>query len=501
MQSSTAAAAAPEVRTDAGDLRGRTTDAGIRVFEGIPYAAPPIGTLRWSSPRPARPWSGVREATTPGSICPQLGRSDSGQPMVAGEEDCLSLNVWAPAQASKAPVLLFLHGGGFTGGVGSLYDPSELVARGNIVVTANYRLGALGFLKHAAMRDSAAGNFGILDQQEALRWIKRNVAAFGGDANRVTLWGESGGAFSVCAQLASPSARGLFARAIVQSGPCVNDMLPAKKAERRASSTAAELGCPDPRTAIDCLRAKPFEQLTGLAEDDKLDRRTTDRPWLPTVGTPVLPLQLSAAQRLGTATAVPVLQGGTKDEMRSFVGSGFDDAGRPVTAAQYLQIIQDLYGRDSSRVLAKYPAAKYPTPSLALAQVLTDEGRLVGACTQLVANGLMARRAPVYAFEFAEPRAIQPGQFPYGAHHGVEIPYFFDSTSTSPWQPPPLTPDQQALAVRLLDQWSAFAATGRPAANWAPYRRDVVRSFTAAATEPVNLRQEHQCDFWDSLGR
>ncbi|GAB3809677.1 carboxylesterase family protein [Kribbella italica] len=480
------------VRIDTGQLQGRTTSTGVRVFENIPYAAPPTGPLRWSAPRPARAWSGVRDATQPGPSCPQVGWSADG-PTVNGSEDCLTVNVWAPAEATAAPVLLFLHGGGFTGGAGSLYDPSELVARGNIVVTANYRLGALGFLRHPAMRDPAAGNFGLADQQQALRWIQRNAKAFGGDPRRVTLWGESAGAFSVCAQLVSPSARGLFAQAIVQSAPCTNNLLPARTAETRATKTATDLGCPDPRTAVACLRAKPFQQLTGLAEDDTLDRLTTDRPWLPVTGTALVPLQPRPAHRLGLAAAVPVLQGGTKDEMRSFVGSRYGD----ITAEQYRQILGDLYGGAAAKVLAAYPAAAYPTPSLALAQLLTDEGLLLGACSQLRANDLMRRRAPVYAYEFAEPRTPQPGEFPYGAHHGVETPYFFASTNPGPWEPPPLTPAQRELSGRLLDQWSAFAHTGDP--GWAPYRRDVVRSISVASTGPVDLRSTHRCDFWDQV--
>jgi para-nitrobenzyl esterase len=497
------AAASPPgevVATDAGKVRGETAD-GIRVFEGIPYAAPPVGERRWRAPDRAAPWPGVRDATSPGPICPQLGWSEDGSPVVSGSEDCLSLNVWTPVNASSSPVLVFVHGGGFTTGAGSLYDPSAMVARGNVVVTVNYRLGALGFLDHPGLRDPGAGNFGLADQQAALRWVQRNAAAFGGDPRRVTLWGESAGGFSTCAQLVSPGARGLFQQAIVQSAPCLNDFVPQATAERRGLRTAADLGCADPRTAVECLRDKPFQELTGLNEDPAVvNRKVADRPWLPVTGTHVVPFQPSIAHRLGLAADVPIIHGGTKDEARSFVGSRYDDSGNPMTAEQYPVVVREMYGERAARkILAAYPLTAYPTPSLAFAQILTDEGKLVGACSQLPANDLMKRGAPVYAYEFAEPRTQQPGEFPYGAHHGVDIRYFFDSTDPGPWTPPPLTPEQEQLADRLLDQWTAFARTGSPGAGWKAYEKDVVRSISAARTAPIDLRAEHQCDFWESI--
>lgn len=387
------------VVTDAGKVRG-TEANGVQAYQGIPYAAAPVGERRWRAPQHVTPWAGVRDATRPGAVCPQPGMAG-----IQGSEDCLFLNVWKPQQARDLPVLVFVHGGGFTTGAGSLYDPSRLVARGNIVVTVNYRLGMLGFLAHPGARDLATGNFGLADQQAALRWVQRNAAVFGGDARRVTLWGQSAGAFSTCAQLVSPSARGLFQQAITQSGPCANDFLPLATALRRGAENASALGC----QTVECLRGKPFQEVAALSRiPDRVDRRVADRDWLPVAGTPVVPFQPLVAQRLGLAAAVPIIQGGTKDEARGFVGGRYDDRGRPVTADQYPGIVRDLYGPSADKVLAEYPAARYPSPSLALAQVLTDEGKFVGACSLLPTNDLMARRAPVYAFEFAEPRRVGP---------------------------------------------------------------------------------------------
>jgi para-nitrobenzyl esterase len=333
------------------------------------------------------------------------------------------------------------------------------------VVTVNYRLGVLGFLDHPGLSDPFAGNFGLADQQAALRWIRRNAAAFGGDASNVTLWGESAGAFSTCAQLVAPAARGLFQKAIVQSGPCSNEFVTRPVAEKRGLATATELGCPDPRSAAECLRNKPVQELTRLSEDRvAVHRHIADLPWFPVAGTSAIPLQPTVAQRLGLAANVPIVHGGTKDEMRSFVGSKYDESGHPVTAAEYPAIVRNLYGaRDARKVVAEYPLRNYPTPSLALAQLLTDEGRMLGACSQLRTNDLMARPSP------------------------------------GPWTPPPLTGARKDLADKLLDQWSAFAWTGEPGASWSSYRRGTVLSISASRTAPINLSREHNCGFWQCL--
>jgi para-nitrobenzyl esterase len=224
-------------------------------------------------------------------MCPQLGADGPGQPPhPVGAEDCLYLNVDTPRPAGRPlPVMVFVHGGGFVGGSGAPYDPTRVTDGGQVVVvTMNYRLGALGFLDHPALDDPDAGDFGLADQQAALRWVRGNIAAFGGDPGNVTLWGESAGAFSVCAQLAAPGAQGLFDKAIVQSGPCGNAMPSRPTVQRRGLATAAALGCAGQLGAGECLRAKPIGDLIGLAEDQvhAVHRRIADLPWLPVAGTP-----------------------------------------------------------------------------------------------------------------------------------------------------------------------------------------------------------------------
>jgi para-nitrobenzyl esterase len=409
-----------------------------------------------------------------------------------GSEDCLYLNVEMPRSASgPLPVMVFVHGGGFTGGTGGLYDPTRIVVRGQVVVvTLNYRLGALGFLAHPGLREPYSGNFGTGDQQAALRWVRRNIAAFGGDPGNVTLWGESAGAFSTCAQLAAPGAKGLFHKAIVQSGPCGNALLTRKVAERRGLSTARKLGCADPETAAACLRGKPLSDLVGLYEDQvqSIEPRIAALPWLPVTGTPVLPVQPLEALR---TAAVPMIHGGTRDEMRTFVvqrHAGIDAAG-------YRRVVKELFGAGlGKRVLTAYPANRYPSPALALATLLGDHGGKMGSCSELLADEAAAGRAPVFAYEFSEPVNKIVNGMPMGVPHGADVRYLFDSFYPGV-KPAPHT----ALADSLIDYLTGFARTGSPGADWPAYEHSTVLSISANGVAPVDLSAEHHCDFWARL--
>jgi para-nitrobenzyl esterase len=486
------------VSTSSGLVRG-TIAPDHRGYLGIPYAAPPVGALRWRAPRPVQAWSGVRDATRAGSPCPSL----TGQPpQVTGSEDCLSLNVESPRESSgRLPVMVFVHGGGFANGSGADYDPTRLVTQGKVVVvTINYRLGALGFLDHPALDDPYAGNFGLADQQAALRWVRRNIAAFGGDPGNVTLWGQSAGAFSTCAQLAAPGAKGLFDKAIVQSGPCGNALATRPAARRRGLTMAAKLGCADPKTAARCLRATSFADLTGLGQDQvfTVHRGIAGLPWLPVTGTPALPSQPLTALRRGQAADVPLIQGGTRDEMRAFVAATYDGTGNPVTAAAYPNIVRSLFGTENAQaILAAYPLSRYRTPSLALASLLTDDGGMLGACSQLPADDAAVRRAPVFAYEFSEPTGFAIGDFPFGAAHGTDLPYVLDGSYQGP-NPPMPAGKQKALADELVGLWTRFARTGSPGPQWPRYDQGTAVSFSADRIAPVDLGTEHRCAFWRS---
>ena len=432
-------------RTGDGLVRG-VVAADHRTFSGVPFAAPPVGDLRWRSPQPVAAWDGIRDATHPSDVCPQEG---------GGGEDCLYLNVTTPRGADHLPVMVWIPGGGFVSGAGSAYDPARLAVDGRVVVvTMNYRLGALGFLD--AGDDPAAGNFGLADQQAAMRWARDNIAAFGGDPGNVTLFGQSAGAYSVCAQLAAPGARGLFGKAIVQSGPCVNPFVTRDEARRRADDVLGRLGCAD----LVCLRAKPVSELVGLGAPEVLSATGTLRemPWLPAVGGDFLPSQPIGALPAG----IPLIQGTTRDEMRPFA------AAQPVTAEDYPRILGQVFGSRAQAVLAEYPLANYPSPWIALAAVLTDWGQKVGACPALATDKAGGR---VYAYEFAEGDAA----------HSAELPYLFGGDGP--------------LARAMIGYWSSFARTGDP--GWPAYSDGgQVLSLKTGDIRPVDFAAEHHCAFW-----
>lgn len=415
-----------------------------------------------------------------------------------GSENCLFANVDTPRdRAGKLPVMVFLHGGGFTSGQGATYQPTRITQKGVVVVTLNYRLGALGYLAHPGMREEFAGNFGLADQQAALRWVRSNIAAFGGDPSNVTLWGQSAGAFSVCAQLSAPGARGLFHKAIIQSGPCGNSLVTRSVANNRGTTTATSLGCSNPHTAMECLRRKPLNTLVGLHEDQvsAVRRHIAGMPWQPVVGTAAVPVQPLTAIRLGHAR-MPMIHGSTTDELRPFVANAHDGTGKPLTTGAYPGAVRDVFGhRETPAILAKYPANKYPSPGIALATMLTDYGRTLGACSSPPALAAASRWAPAYGYEFAEPSTESIGTFPLGSYHGYDVRQMFDSRF-----PSEATRSTTAgpVADRVITYWTQFARTGDPGREWPTFHRDTVLSLTSEQVTPINLSRAHNCDFWRS---
>ncbi|MFI7416457.1 carboxylesterase/lipase family protein [Nonomuraea sp. NPDC049684] len=507
------------VRIETGLVRG-ALHAKYRLFQGIPYAAPPVGALRWGSPRPAAAWTGVRAATRPGPACAQVMDFIGDKPSTA--EDCLYLNVTTPRHAAaKLPVMVWIHGGGFLGGSGAIYGAERLAAEGDVmVVTFNYRLNALGFLAHPALNGGPArhgsGNFGIEDQQAVLRWVRANAASFGGDPRNVTLFGESAGGMSSCVHLTAPGSRGLFQRVILQSGPCTLRWpwapstagpdaetwrpKPRAQAERQAVELAAAAGCADPRTAAACLRAKPVSVLL---------KAVGPRGLAPAYGAGVLPQDPVRLLRSGEFAKVPVMHGIIRDEHVTFQ-VGFDaEAGGPIAAKDYPGVLGTFLGLDGKRtakVIRRYPLSDYKgSTSWAMASTLTD---WAWACPAVETNRLLGRHVPTYAYEFSDRTApwfkeAPPQRYPTGAYHAGELQYLFSRAYAGR----DLSPEQRRLSDDMIGYWTRFARTGDPngdrATRWPPYDPSGGQVLSLApgpgGIAEVNLGREHRCDFWKPL--
>src|SRR5690242_4129860 len=483
------------VATAGGTVRGQAV-AATDEFLGIPYAAPPVGALRWQPPRPPAPWHGIRAATSYAPHCPQPS-STFGQ--ASTSEDCLYLNVFTPAtnKARNLPVMVWVHGGSLRTGESNDYNPAELVRHGVVVVTINYRLGALGFLADAALasrRGGPSGNYGLMDQQAALRWVQRNIRGFGGDPGDVTLFGESAGGLSTLAQLASPGARGLFQRAIVESGTYQLTQQPLAAAEAAGQAFAAKAGCATTASAKNtaaCLRGLPVS--TILANEDPVG-------YTPDVDGAVLTQSIKTALARGQFNRVPVVIGTNHDEYRLFVAV-YQFLGQRVTAANYQSMIASTLGVSAAiagKIAAQYPLSRYPSPPVALGAVGTDA---IFACHALTAEESLARYVPTYAYEFNDENApepfLPPAGFPYGAAHASELPYLFNPTSVT--HPVPFSQAQQKLAAAMKQDWTNLAKTGIPAPGWPKFTSASQQMLSLVPPAPqveTDFAAQHHCAFW-----
>src|SRR5215469_15789005 len=384
-----ARASGPVVGTTNGPVRG-LANGTVNEFLGIPYAAPPVGALRWQPPQPAARWSGVRDATQFAPHCPQPP-TPFGQ--ASTSEDCLFLNVFRPSHqgnGSHHPVMVWIHGGALVTGESNDYIPTKLVEDGVTVVTINYRLGALGFLAHPALADAngQSGDYGLMDQQAALRWVQRNIAGFGGNQHDVTIFGESAGGLSTLSQVASPQARGLFDRAIVESGSYNLTQASLSSAEAAGETFAASAGCASQTAA--CLRNLPVSAI--LANENTAG-------YTPNINSEVLPQTLKTAFATGDFNRVPIINGTNRDEWRLFVALS-ELAGDPVTASNYQSMISSTLGVPAAVaafIAAKYPLTAFPSPSIALGAVGTD---VFFACSMLFMDQSVSRYVPTFAYEF-----------------------------------------------------------------------------------------------------
>jgi para-nitrobenzyl esterase len=492
-----AGARGPVVGTTNGPVRGLASGA-VDEFLGIPYAAPPVGALRWQPPQPAARWSGVRDATQFAPHCPQPP-TPFGQ--ASTSEDCLFLNVFTPSHqgiGSHHPVMVWIHGGALVTGESNDYIPTKLVDDGVTVVTINYRLGALGFLAHPALADAngQSGDYGLMDQQAALRWVQRNIASFGGDPRDVTIFGESAGGLSVLSQVASPQARGLFERAIAESGSYNLTQAPLSSAETAGEAFAASAGCTSQTAA--CLRSLPVSAI--LASENAAG-------YTPNINSEVLPETLKTAFATGNFNRVPIVNGTNRDEWRLFVALS-ELEGNPVTASNYQSMISSTLGVPAAVaavIAAKYPLSAFPSPPIALGAVGTDA---IFACPALAIDQSVSQFVPAFAYEFNDENApenfLPPVSFPYGAAHASEIQYLMDLPTAA--FPGTLSAQQQQLATIMKGYWTNFAKRGFPSSFgtpfWPLFSNLTQKMESLAPPTPqtqTDFATTHNCAFWAAL--
>ncbi|MEV5974835.1 carboxylesterase family protein [Streptomyces sp. NPDC051921] len=451
-----------------GGLQG-AVEGGVSVFRAVPYAEPPVGALRWRPARPHPGWEGVRDATVDGPSAPQM-YVEGGDPVLGGhgappfDDDCLTVDVWTPAADGAArPVLVWIHGGGFVSGSGSLpvYSGETFARDGDlVVVTVNYRIGALGYLYPGERDGDPAGNFWLTDQLAALRWVKENIAAFGGDPDLVTVAGQSGGAVSTAALAGHPDARGLFRRVILQSPPFgLHLPTPAEYQER----TEAYLGIAG-ADSVDQLRRLPWPSLIGAGGG--LFARTVRWGHWPTPFLPVIDgitLSRHPAETLlhGAAADVDVLIGWTREEAN--FGFALDGAHAAATREQVVARLADTFGDDGAA--GAYAAYERSRPGARPADVLMDlisDELFRVPCLEL-AEARAALGRPVWAYQFDLPTPAYEGRL--GAAHCLELPFVFanfDAWSHAPFLAGLDPRVRDALARAMHEAWIAFVRTGDP---------------------------------------
>lgn len=493
----------PRVSVEGGMLEGVTGGEGVHVFYGIPYAKPPIGDRRWRPPEPPEAWEGVRDATAPGVACPQIGGA-FGDGSV--DEDCLLLNVWTPelSPESPLPVMVWIHGGGFAVGSGHerLYEGSLLARSGPVVVvTINYRLGVLGYLAHASLsaeQGGRSGNYGFMDQQQALRWVRRNIGRFGGDADAITLFGESAGGLSVCAHLAAPSSHELFHRAISQSGICYVFMEDLTEGERLGEAAVESLGCAGDGDVPACLRAASVESLLdvplssgtpggALFEEHAL-------PYRMIVDGELFPESVHEAFEGGRIADVPFICGANSDEGNLFT-IAFDSGVE--TEEHYTEAVARLWGPDNgAAIAAHYPAGDFDDPAAALSRVTTDGHFVCQARAAGRAAAAAGRAAWVYLFTQEPFGNGWPG---IGAYHGAEILFVFGNGAPGFGRPGPQLP----LSEATQRYWTRLASTGDPNGGddptWTAHDETDPYLELGDPIAPRTGLRAADCDFWDGI--
>ena len=463
---------------DSGPISGGL-DGDVWTYLGIPYAAPPVGELRWKEPQPVEPWEDVLACDDFGPACPQ---PPWPYPVVSGimdvdeqDEDCLYLNVWTPAESpdERMPVMVWIYGGGFTTGASSIpiYDGRHLAEQGVVVVSFNYRLGPFGFMAHPLLSEESpngvSGNYGMLDQIAALEWVQENIEGFGGDPDNVTIFGESAGGASVCNLMVSPLADGILDRAIVQSGGFLDFGMPAgdgntlQDAERTGEKIAEDLGVGGGEGALAALREKTAQELLDAASKQTSALGMMDMG--PVVDGWALPDEPAALFAAGEQQSVPLLIGTNADEGAYFAPD--------LTLEQYQLMLSYIYGEYADRVFALFPAANDDEVKPAFVRLMTEMGFATGS--RFAASSMAAVDAAAYLYEFTKTSS-DPRLEALGAFHGIEIAYVFGNADRVPG----VTPSEEdiALSEAMMGYWVNFASGGDPngdgLAQWPAYEND-----------------------------
>ncbi len=487
-----AASPQPTVKTAQGEASGKWILEGTqKAFLGLPYAAPPTGELRWKPPQPASPWKGVRDATKFGARCEQWHVWNDYIFQDAGpSEDCLYLNVYTPASATpagKLPVMVWIHGGGFIAGAGSepRYSGSALVSKGVILVTLNYRLGLFGFLASedlAKENGGHAGNYGLMDMTAALRWVKANIGAFGGDAGNVTIFGESAGSFAVNALTTAPDARGLFHKVIGESGAFFGGAIPMSSAAERAKHDQVWVDALGVKTLAE-LRAMPAEKLLEAAQ------KKPGAGSSPVVDGQFLVEPVPDAYAAGRQAHVPSMIGWNRDERTGTLS-------KDMTAAKWRAYAEEHYGSKAGEFLAAFPAGTDEQAVRSADDFTTNAFIAMGGWKWAEAQAKTGQ-SPVYRYRFDRPAPPEENH-PQGkyAFHSDELEYVFgtlDARHGAVWQP-----QDRALSAQMVSYWTNFARTGDPNEKGLPpwprfdQERKVIHLDSPITVTPDTTRAEFE---------
>ena len=503
------------VKTENGPMCGMVKDE-VTSYLGVPFAAPPVGPLRWQPPARVTAWTTEFRAIQAAPNCPQAPFPTGSNPNAMTSEDCLTLNLFVPANAGPGlPVMVEIHGGGFV--IGGPPNGAHLAASGHVIVVAiHYRLGILGFLVNKALGEHS-GDYGLLDQIAALRWVQRNIARFGGDPHNVTLFGQSAGGASVCDAVVSPAAAGLFQKGISESGffnynvntiwsargDCKSELLTEAKALELGAAFAKKVGCGTAADIAACLRALPTQTLVD--KGGQVSTPEAGGTIGPTINSAILPVSPAMAFKTGRfPNKIPLLVGVARDEFNG----GLYTSQVANTPGQYQEMLQQQFGDRTSMVMSLYPLARFPnsSPFIAHRTVMADA---FSVCPALVADQQLARHIPVYAFENDNATTPQGAagrrrELPLGAFHNGENPFLFPSATLT------LDPNQAVFGNQIIAQWAGFALTGNPtvdgAPDWPPYSKggrvmSLVPAGDSALIPTATLNLQHHCDFWNTVNR